>query len=801
MAWPTLSRTAGRLPGSRYRDDLARLATHGELDAEQLIDLARSGRRSGVSDFDARGLAWFGHLIASEMESADHVQNAADIFELAYRIGGRRAMGRDLDFVWVQCLALSGRLDSFRSALRASTGIRDALWAADTDALHPGSSGLEAGIDDQHPDHGEWLDSLNRPLTAAQLEPLTILAGGGNPFDRIECAVPDGASITQGPVVTVVVPVYNPGPSLRTTVRSLLAQTWRPLEILLCDDASTTGTELFDEMVAADPRVHHIRAPHNGGTYAARNHGVGAATGQYVTFNDADDWSHPRRIERQLAAIAENPDSRASVSWCVRIKEDLSLTVIGRPPSRVNLSSILMERNDVLTDLGGFDGLRKGADSEFVERFRVRFGADSIAESRDPLALVQLTGGSLSRDDYRFLRTHPARLQYMAAFRHWHQLLSEDPAAAYLPPGGRAPFPAPDYLLGAPPRRRTVDVLFCANLTPESITSVDLAGEIGAVRSSGLSVGLLETLAPLDLTVSVRHPSGPLAAAIHDGVPRALPGAEVETRLLVLRDPAGVSAMPRAHFGGVRAEAALLVADYDPDNGRAYQPGRVEDLLVELTGVTRVCWLPSTTRIAESLRAAGATGHLLPPGHVAVPTEDPPLPTPHPTGSAGRLAGVVARSPRTDTDYPDDWSERLDQLPDDRRLISWGASSPGNGRGRIGHLPASQISMQTFLRLTDVVVVPTVPLRGPVLTRPIAVALSAGKVLLLEPAYRSVLGEAALYSDEYSLAELTADDAFPHDEQRERALTWARAHLGAAALRTHVARALETPTIATHEES
>lgn len=805
MAWPTLARTAGRLPGSRFRDDLARLATHGTLDAHDLIELARRSPRTGISDFDPRGLAWFGHLVASEMESADHATDAAAVFELAYRVGGRRAMGRDLDGIWVQCLALSGRLSSFRSALRGSIGIRDALWAADTDALLPPPQELHDGVDHRHPQHQEWWTALNRPLADVGLEPLTIEPGDGHAFDRIACAVPAEARVTDGPLISVVVPVYNPGPSLRTTVSSLIGQTWRSIEILLCDDASTTGADMFAEMVAADPRVRHLRAPHNGGTYAARNLGIGAAAGEYVTFNDADDWSHPRRLERQYAAIGADPEARASLSWCVRIKEDLSLTVMGRPPSRVNLSSILFRREDVLRSLGGFDALRKGADSEFVERFRVRFGSDSITEIRDPLALVQLTGGSLSRDDYRFLRTHPARLQYMSAFRHWHHLLAQQPARAYLAPGTRAPFPAPGYLLGSPVQHTAVDVLVCANLTPDSPTSVDLAAEVAAARSAGLSVGLLETLAPLDLTASIRHPSGPIAEEIHAGVTRLLPGAPADVRLLVIRDPAGPGAMPPEHFAGVRADTALVVADHGPDDGRSYDPPAVEQRLADAVGVRQVRWLPATAAIAESLAAHGARGQVLEPGHFTVAPRDTPVPS---LGSSGAEApsplvvGVVARSPRTDADHPRSWEAQVAELPADTRLLGWGAQGPGVGRDRITHLSASQVALTTFLRLVDVVVVPFVPMRGPVVTRAVAGALTAGKVVLLEPAYRQVLGEAALYSDEHSLAslpELAAEGGLVR--QQQRAISWAQAHLGDSIVRAHLTRALEAPSDRDSEES
>src|SRR5690606_29955428 len=93
------------------------------------------------------------------------------------------------------------------------------------------------------------------------------------PFDRLAAA--PVAAVEQGPLVTVIVTTWCPDQGLFTAVRSLLQQTWKPLEILIVDDASPAEfIPLLEEVSAQDPRIRLVRMPVNGGTYIARNAGL-----------------------------------------------------------------------------------------------------------------------------------------------------------------------------------------------------------------------------------------------------------------------------------------------------------------------------------------------------------------------------------------------------------------------------------------------------------------------------------------------------------------------------------------------
>ena len=105
--------------------------------------------------------------------------------------------------------------------------------------------------------------------------------------------------------VSVIVPVYQAQAHLRLCLDSLLAQTFKDLEILCVDDGSTDQSPgILEEFARQDSRVKVLRQE-NAGPGAARNAGLEAAAGEYVLFLDADDFFEPALIETLLARARE----------------------------------------------------------------------------------------------------------------------------------------------------------------------------------------------------------------------------------------------------------------------------------------------------------------------------------------------------------------------------------------------------------------------------------------------------------------------------------------------------------------
>lgn len=111
------------------------------------------------------------------------------------------------------------------------------------------------------------------------------------------------AVLEQTHKISVIVAVYRVEPYLERCVRSIQAQTYRNLEILLVDDGSDDGCPaLCDRFAAEDERIRVIHKE-NGGLSDARNAGTAAATGSYLAYVDGDDWIEPTMYETMLAAL------------------------------------------------------------------------------------------------------------------------------------------------------------------------------------------------------------------------------------------------------------------------------------------------------------------------------------------------------------------------------------------------------------------------------------------------------------------------------------------------------------------
>ena len=97
------------------------------------------------------------------------------------------------------------------------------------------------------------------------------------------------------PRVAVIIPVYNARPYLRSAVESVLGQTWQNLEVILVDDGSTDHS--LDAVTDIDDRRLVIVRQANAGKPAAMNRALAMVDSDYYAINDADDLSHPQRIE------------------------------------------------------------------------------------------------------------------------------------------------------------------------------------------------------------------------------------------------------------------------------------------------------------------------------------------------------------------------------------------------------------------------------------------------------------------------------------------------------------------------
>jgi len=114
------------------------------------------------------------------------------------------------------------------------------------------------------------------------------------------------------PLVSLVTPVYNSMPYLRDYLDSVIAQTWRPMQVILVDDGSADDSpacleQYRSRLEAADVQVHILLRPH-GGQAAAMNAALPLITGEFFTWCDADDLLTPDSVEKKAVWLMEHPE-------------------------------------------------------------------------------------------------------------------------------------------------------------------------------------------------------------------------------------------------------------------------------------------------------------------------------------------------------------------------------------------------------------------------------------------------------------------------------------------------------------
>ncbi|MET0533818.1 MAG: glycosyltransferase family 2 protein [Steroidobacter sp.] len=102
--------------------------------------------------------------------------------------------------------------------------------------------------------------------------------------------------------VSVVIPAYNSRDTIQQAIATARAQTLRPSQIIVVDDASKDDT-VQQAQAAAGPDLVLVKCPANGGGGAARNRGIEHATGDVVAFLDADDLWAPNKLANQMALL------------------------------------------------------------------------------------------------------------------------------------------------------------------------------------------------------------------------------------------------------------------------------------------------------------------------------------------------------------------------------------------------------------------------------------------------------------------------------------------------------------------
>lgn len=497
------------------------------------VYLAIDRLRTGFDELGLRDLLWLVYgpdtpadhrrRALTELLSWAHTSNDAELLSLAsehmkaYWISPDRYSGSDRELVL--------RLEGIRQIDEpADSGMFVALLDASRrrteDALLAGANLVSRLALESIPDLGLQLqlDWINAALALRGLEPVRFNRElGSTPFDQLDCDLPPDSDIESPEMVSVLVPAFNSAPWLPTAVRGLLKQTWRNIEVIIIDDCSTDDTlAVANSLAATDARIRVLANKVNQGAYASRNYGLQFAHGHLITVHDADDWSHPRKIERQMLAFDAQPKMVANMSRSVRIDPDSMhlFAQYGREILRQNSSSLMFRRNPVFTELGFWDEVKFGADTEYHHRINSRFGLGSAPTINAGLLSFtrfhteSLTGGGKNSTVRGIIG---ARRDYVRKFSDWHDQMKSVEGGLYLERAvKKRPFVIPTASSGSD-TELGFDFVFMANLAIFTPWIEDAFKNV-------------KTLAKQGKTIAVVH-----VPSIHK--PNAHPCAEFETLL------------------------------------------------------------------------------------------------------------------------------------------------------------------------------------------------------------------------------------------------------------------------------
>jgi len=377
---------------------------------------------------------------------------------------------------------------------------------------------------------------------------------------------------------------YRPNDDTLHAVRSIIDQTWREWELLVMDDASGPEfDDIFARIEALDDRVTVVRATQNAGTYVRRNEAIERATGEFVTMQDSDDWSHPRRLELQVQHLLAHPSVPANLSSALRVTSDLLFTQGRGLYLRLSEPSLLFRRELVVGRIGYFDSTRKSADSEYRIRIGEAFGAEvPHLITRGPLMLMRFDTASLSGSDLADGWTHPARVAYRSAYKRWSSATS----TPHLPfPLEQRPYSAPTRITGQDPDRGRVDTLIVADVRsggPFEKSAGSLRTLVKAEHAAGRTTAILH--APGFLHSAQEKPwSEEYHALIDDGLALEVfaLGETVRASTVVVWGPDALLGVPERH--GITADEVVLVA-HPTERGAIVVPDYAEQLCRERFG-------------------------------------------------------------------------------------------------------------------------------------------------------------------------------------------------------------------------
>ncbi len=239
-------------------------------------------------------------------------------------------------------------------------------------------------------------------------------------FDRIQSRSKKKHKAQQK--VSVIMTTYKSKACVDRAISSILEQSYKNIELIVVDDCSPDDTFAYLQNKYAT-QITLMQPKKNSGTYVCKNLGMSECSGDYITFMDSDDWSHPDRILHQVNYLNSNTEHIACQTGHLRIFDNGDL-LIRKRGINVEAPISLMIKRKIINKLGYFDSVRVSGDSEYINRIKKYYGRDTVAILNAPLYLARQSDSSLTTSGPTALSwaaMPKIRIDYRRMFRNWHK--------------------------------------------------------------------------------------------------------------------------------------------------------------------------------------------------------------------------------------------------------------------------------------------------------------------------------------------------------------------------------------------
>jgi len=225
-------------------------------------------------------------------------------------------------------------------------------------------------------------------------------------------------------VFSVIIPTYNRSFDLKRALTSLIYQSYKSFEVLICDDGSTDNTHEVVTSFSEDLCIKYIKIANSGRPAIPRNLGITQAKGKYIAFLDSDDWWHENKLLLAFECLENGADLVYSDFYkvisltekeIVRVRDlKTNITTDLLKNGNAICNSTVVVRKSILDKVGFFnEGHEYIAWEDFDLWLRISKITNRFVHINQPLVYYWFGGGNISTSERTILTAQAIRRNYI----------------------------------------------------------------------------------------------------------------------------------------------------------------------------------------------------------------------------------------------------------------------------------------------------------------------------------------------------------------------------------------------------